>query len=42
MSELHYTVELTSGERFTGAAEARGEVRVVKSTRWNFQNWEIQ
>ena len=33
MSELHYTVELTSGERFTGAAEARGEVRVVLPLR---------
>ena len=29
MSELNYTVELQSGERFAGAVEARGEARVV-------------
>ena len=29
MSELNYIVELKSGERFTGSAEARGEVCVV-------------
>ncbi len=29
MSELNYTVELQSGERFTGAAEARGELRIA-------------
>ena len=29
MAELNYTVELQSGERFSGSAEAKGEVRLA-------------
>lgn len=33
MAKLHYTIELQSGERFTGAVETAGEVRVVLPLR---------
>ena len=33
MSELNYVIELQSGERLGGAAEAAGEVRVVLQLR---------